>query len=133
MKKKILTITIIGMLILIFCISVIATSNNESMNNKEINIKYNFSKPIIDSIQVNGKTFDTIEMKDLENIGKIDEPNLPIKGAYILIPMDSEVKDITVTGHKTELSGKYYVNLVRKTDMTHNPIKIYEKNKLYQF
>lgn len=119
------------MLILTFCISINATSNNESMKNKEINIKYNFSKPIIDSIQVNGKTFDTIEMKGLENIGKIDEPNLPIKGAYILIPMDSEVKDITVTGHKTELSGKYNINLVRKTDMTYDPINIYEKNQLY--
>ena len=118
---------------LTFCISTNATiiTNKESINNQEINLHYNFFKPTINSIQVNGRTFDTIKMNELENIGKIGEPSLPIKGAYILLPMNSEVEDITVTGYKNELDGNYNINIVRKTDVTYDPVITYEKNKLY--
>jgi hypothetical protein len=119
MRKKIILVSVIFILIT-SCISI--NAKNDSIY--EISIKYDFEKPVINKIDVNDKVYDQVIIPKLASFSDPGEPCLPVKGAYILIPPDSDVKDIIVTSSiKQVLNGEFNVLPSSK------PVPISSKNE----
>jgi len=121
MKNKIIAITIVGMLILTFCVSTNAKiTNKDEIKDQGINIKYDFSKPYFEKISIDGESFNQIRLNGIENIGKPGAPYLPTKGAFILLPKDKQVEKINVFGEKHSLNGRYFIGPASKTNIISN-------------
>jgi hypothetical protein len=61
-----------------------------------ITLNYYFTAPKINRININGNLYDEIILDDVPSFGNPGEPCLPIKGAHILLPPGSQVKNIIV-------------------------------------
>ena len=115
MKKKIKSIIIIGVLLLTLCIPINAQNMPQPPleSVQDFTITYEFTSPIIEKISYKGTTYDNIIIHGTERIGSIGEPILPMKSAYILLPPNTEIDDISVTGEPTTLKGTYTLVIVR--------------------
>jgi hypothetical protein len=65
-----------------------------------ISMTYSFSKPVITQITVDDVIYDQVTIQDAPCSGDPGEPLLPTKGAYLLLPADTKVKSITITGER---------------------------------
>ena len=99
--RKLITISIMC----IFLLSVISV-NAEDKKEGSILVKYKFDKPEVKKIVVNENIYDKVILEDVTNFGNPGEPLIPMKGAYILLPKNSEVKDIEVSHGKIISLGK---------------------------
>ena len=61
-----------------------------------ITIEYSFQKPTIESVNIGGKIYDRIFMKDCTPAGNPGEPMIPSKGAYILLPQNTRTNKINI-------------------------------------
>jgi len=77
-------------------------------NNQKITLSYSFKDPYIKKINVNNILYDKIILPDVINSANPGEPYLPTKGAYILLPMNTELKNINVIPSKKEYLGSGY-------------------------
>ena len=116
MNKKIITI---GILIL-FLISLnpICLSININLieENKEINteiLNYIFEQPTFEKIQIGETTYDKIVIDGCDYAGNSGEPNLPARGAYILLPQNSKITDIEISyKNKVYVGNGFFVEPV---------------------
>ena len=60
-------------------------------------LTYSFESPTIAKIEIGDISYDQVVIQGLSNSGSSGEPNLPSKGAYILLPQGMDVADITIT------------------------------------
>ncbi len=136
MRKKILSTIIIFLLMISFCVSTNANiiTKNKSIEADEIKLVYDFEKPTIKKVFSNSEIFDRINIKGLENNGNQGKPNLPVKGAYILIPNGKTVEDININCEKNKLNGKYLIEPVSKKTIISDEEKIVPKidSKTYE-
>jgi len=98
-------------LTLIF-LSSFAIADNENVINKNqtITITYSFNNPYIEKVKINEKIYDKIIVPDLINSADPGEPYLPAKGAYILLPKNTEIKKINVfPSNKEYLGSDHYI------------------------
>ena len=109
--KKLFAIGILSMLLSIsFSIFVIAENSKE---NREIVLFYSFNKPSIEKIVIANMSYNRLNMNNCPCFGNPGEPNLPAKGAYILIPQGEKVSEIIVTsGEKIHLGSGFIVDPV---------------------
>jgi hypothetical protein len=104
---KLEKIIIILMAFILFLSSYsISASNEKEVSNEIIELKYYFETPIIKQVRIGNKTYDQVNMNDVTCFGNSGEPNLPIKGAYILLPPDSRIRKITASFDKKISVGK---------------------------
>ena len=95
-KTIIESILVVFILLFISIFSNITVANNSNNQYQYLNINYEFKNPKIEKIQIKNEIYDRISLPDTINIGKPNEPCLPIKGAYILIPQNTEINNIRV-------------------------------------
>lgn len=88
------TISII--IICVFLLSVISV-NAEDKKEESVLVKYKFDKPEIKQTVVNENIYDKVILEDATNFGNPGELSIPMKGAYILLPKNTKVKDIKVS------------------------------------
>jgi hypothetical protein len=100
MKKKIIRIFVVIMLISPMLLAY-TTESDQKVNNidslNKINVEYTFDKPVLQTIKIGEKNFNRIISSGLDPAGKPGEPLVPSKGAYILLPPDSEIDSIKIT------------------------------------
>jgi len=94
MKEKI-AIYLIILIMIISSFTVISIAQEESFDN--ISLEYFFEEPTINKIQINEIKYDKIELKGCECFGLKDEPRLPKKNVNILLPLDTDLKNIEVS------------------------------------
>ena len=82
----------IFLLTTIFSVYSLAEKNNDI----NVSITYYFEKPLIKQIMVDDKIYDEIILKDVTNFGNPGEPFIPIKGAYVLLPQNTEINEIII-------------------------------------
>lgn len=138
MKK----IMIFGIIIIFLLTSFngIINAGEQNINNK-ISVAYVFESPLISKIDIDNIFYDSITIEGAPCDGNPGEPMLPGKGAYILHPPNSKVKNIIVnpgpvlylgSGYLLEPAGKPVP--LSDIDNAKIPVpdeKIYSSNELF--
>jgi hypothetical protein len=77
---------------------------------EEISLKYEFEQPVLESVVIDGQTYDRIIIPGAPNAGQPGEPALPASGARILIPYGTDIDNIEVIRENKVLIGKgFYI------------------------
>lgn len=96
--KKTIVLPIIITLFMLLSSTVISLPLNEQKNItrecESIQLSYQFSSPIISTIEVNNTYYSRVTIESLATMDDPGAPQLPVKGAYILLPPDTKIKDI---------------------------------------
>jgi hypothetical protein len=89
------------------------TKSNSTHSEIQISHAYSFDHPTIESINIEGVSYDRISLKDCLTSSNPGEPNLPSKGVYILLPPKSKLLGIQVnTGEKHVLGTGFHIEPV---------------------
>ena len=123
--------------LMIFSSSTIA--DNENSRTSQLN--YSFENPLISTIEIEGSIYDRVTITDCYTAGNPGEPNIPSKGAYILLPPTSEIKTIKVE-EKEKISLGFGFNIdplgqvipisnVKTTPKLVKNKDVYKKNNFY--
>jgi len=125
------------LLLMAFSSSIIANSDDTQI----VQLKYSFEKPSIYSIEIENSIYDKVTLPDCYTAGNSGEPNIPSKGAYILLPPKSKLSNIQVeVKDKTSLGFGFNVEpigeLIPITNVKTSPklvknLDVYEKNNFY--
>ncbi|MFE3846079.1 C25 family cysteine peptidase [Thermoplasmatota archaeon] len=111
-------------LLMISIFSNISLANTEKIqNNNYINQTYKFNTPTIEKIIIKEEIYDRISFSNTINIGEPNEPCLPVKGAYILLPKNYDINKIIVERNNAIYLGSNYV-----IEPTSTPIPISKQN-----
>jgi hypothetical protein len=143
MQKKIFNriwpVLFLSALLLITSIPFNAIAEEDDLKN--IKLTYGFNKPDLSQVEIQNFIYDRINLRDGFCAGKPGEPNIPSKGAYILLPPNSKVEDIQVLAKNQISMGRdYNIEPISEPIPISNPIqsvkikkdsKIYNKNSFY--
>lgn len=103
--KQIRTYLIVGIIVLLVSSNVFSlplqSNSNRNQNPELITLSYRFSSPLIQTISIDNNTYTRITLDSLPTMGNPGTPQLPVKGAYILLPPNKTVKNIDVERSKT--------------------------------
>lgn len=84
-------------------------SNLRSMSNNQLILRYTFTSPVIESVEIGNTFYDQLIMDNAPCVGNPGLPSLPTKGAYILLPQKTKVQDITANGKKIFLGSDFNI------------------------
>ena len=132
--------TVILITILLFLSSsFIVEANNDGT--EILQVTYDFDNPIITTIEINGCFYDRITIQDCYTASNSGEPNLPSKGANILLPPSSKVANIELIGNNIVKLGETLdidpipntipINNVKITEKLVKNKEIYENDELF--
>ena len=106
--KKMLVLGILSIFLLTSFNSII--NADEENTCAKIIITYSFKSPVISKVNINNTMYDSINIDDTPCDGNPDEPMLPGKGSYILLPPNSRINNIVVNpGEMVSLGSGYLV------------------------
>jgi hypothetical protein len=95
-------ILLITAAVVLSSVSIQATTTFPQTDNTVI-MTYSFTKPVMSKIVLDHSIYDQIFIQGAPCSGNPGEPFLPTKGANLLLPPNTKVENITVTGEKTSL------------------------------
>ncbi len=96
-------------------LSALAGTESEIDDNQMVTVTYSFGVPYVEKLSIDDNVYDKVVLPGVPSIADPGEPCLPIKGAYILIPKNTQVNKIDVipsdkiyigSGFNIEPSGK---------------------------
>ncbi|MBN2599442.1 MAG: hypothetical protein JXA75_02790 [Candidatus Thermoplasmatota archaeon] len=68
-----------------------------------------FSTPVVSALTIENTLYDQVLIPGAPCSGNPGEPLLPTKGAYLLLPADTQVDSITVTGEKKSIGSGFTI------------------------
>jgi hypothetical protein len=74
-----------------------------------LSMAYSFSTPVLSKIAINTDVYDQIIIQGAPCSGDPGEPNLPTQGAYLLLPPNTKVATISVTGENIKIGTGYHI------------------------
>jgi len=80
------------LILTIFSSSIIADSKDSQI----LKLNYNFGNPSISSVEIDNSIYDKVTLPNSYAAGNPGEPNIPSKGAYILLPPKSKLSNVRV-------------------------------------
>jgi len=86
----------------LFSVTSVATSGQVA---DSITMTYSFPTPVISQITLGNDVYDQLLIQGAPCSGNPGEPLLPTKGAYLLLPADTKVDSITITGEKIQIGS----------------------------
>ena len=99
-KKSLMGKVVCAILILtLSSLSVFAVSERE-MESNQVTVAYSFDIPLMEKLLMGGNVYDRVALPGVSNAANPGEPWLPVKGAYILLPKDTQVDKISVEPNK---------------------------------
>lgn len=103
-KRILLKLFIIMISVLFINISpiILATLNDEN-NNESLTFHYSFNQPVIEEIIRNDNIYQSITIDNLKTLNNPGKPQIPVKEVKILLPPNSQYKDIHITTHSEEI------------------------------
>jgi len=125
------------LLIMAFSSAVIVSSEDSQI----LELNYSFERPSISGVEINNFVYDKVTLPNCYTAGNPGEPNMPSKGAYILLPPTSKLDTIQVEvkdkislgfGFNVEPIGQLIPisNVKTSSKLVKNP-EVYEKNNFY--
>jgi hypothetical protein len=90
----------------LFSITIAASSYHRI---DSITMTYAFPAPELSQITLGNQVYDQVMIQDAPCSGNQGEPFLPTKGAYLLLPPNSRVESVTVSGDKTVLGSGFII------------------------
>ena len=119
--------------------AILAEANND--DSEILHLAYSFSNPSISTILIEGNFYDRVNLFDCYTASNPGEPNIPSKGAYILLPPSSKLSSIEVNvKNKIHLGSGLNIDPigqpipisdVRTSSKLIKDESIYEKNDFY--
>jgi hypothetical protein len=85
-------------------LSVVASASQERPV-PSVSIRYSFATPVITKISIANELYDQVTLQGAPCSGNAGDPNLPTKGAYLLLPPNTKVERITITGEKHQVAS----------------------------
>ncbi len=126
-------------ILLLSCITYKVEAEDEEF--ETLKIYYKFDKPVLSKVDIQNTYYDKVTLPDSYCSGKPGEPNIPSKGAYILLPPNSKISNIQViVKNKVTIGYGYYIQPICQPipiseSMPSIKIKkdknIYENNNFY--
>jgi hypothetical protein len=114
MKKKPITaggiskVVCTSVILFISLFSAISVATSEQVADS-ITMTYSFPAPVISKITLGDDVYDQLLIQGAPCSGNPGEPLLPTKGAYLLLPADTKVDSITITGEKTFVGSGFSI------------------------
>ena len=113
MMKPLLYLLLGFLLIFTFLNNFLVTADYEP--DDVLTIEYCFQTPEFESVLFGDVIYDMVTISGCSNGGVVGKPNLPIKGAYILLPKDSQVQNIILETHnRTYLGSGFNIEYVEE-------------------
>ncbi|MEA1980898.1 MAG: C25 family cysteine peptidase, partial [candidate division Zixibacteria bacterium] len=111
-QKKHKTANIVS-LILIALLFIMFTTT--TVTAEQLVVEYSFDRPEIESITIDGESYDRVFIYNAPRGGNIGQPALPTDGAHILLPLGTKVENIDVEyGEKIFLGDGYFIEPVTR-------------------
>jgi hypothetical protein len=88
-------------LISCFMLFSVGAQLSQSTENDEISQTYSFNNPTITAVNIAGTFYNRVTLDDCYTAGAAGEPNLPSKGAFLLLPPKSTVSSIQIIAGET--------------------------------
>lgn len=101
----------IGSPIIIFfltCLFLSLTAASLSGAENEVTVDYSFTAPQVAPVYIDGITYDRVTMQGLDRSANHGEPLLPVQGARILLPPQTEVSSIEIVPGEIIRIGEGY-------------------------
>ncbi len=86
----------------LFSVTSVAASGQAA---DSITMTYSFPAPVLSKVTLGSDVYDQLLIQGAPCSGNAGEPLLPTKGAYLLLPPDTKVGSITITGDRTFVSS----------------------------
>ncbi|PNX53137.1 MAG: hypothetical protein BV458_05975 [Thermoplasmata archaeon M9B2D] len=102
------TVVFITVLFLIASVSIPVLASDEQ-HTDIVSMTYLFPTPSVSRIPIKDNHYDQILLQDAPCSGQPGEPFLPTKGAYLLLPPNSTVQSITISGEKHFLGSGFHI------------------------
>ncbi|MCK5029916.1 MAG: hypothetical protein KAR64_00465 [Thermoplasmatales archaeon] len=108
-------VVFVTLTLIMLSLSAFAGTESEIGNNQVLTVTYSFDVPYVEKLAINHNIYDKVILPGAPSIADPGEPCLPVKGAYILIPKNTQVSKIDVipsekvylgSGFNIEPSGK---------------------------
>lgn len=87
----------------------IPTNTITAQMSNPVIMTYVFPTPIISSVTIENTSYDSLVIQGAPCSGTPGEPLLPAKGANLLLPADSQIESISVTGQKVSLGTGFTI------------------------
>src|SRR5512137_1391827 len=77
--------------VLISCVMMfsVVVQPSQTKGNNDISLTYSFNSPTIETVDIAGILYNKVTLEDCYAAGAVGEPNLPSKGAFLLLPPKS--------------------------------------------
>lgn len=89
--------------LLIFSLFSTLSNVSSGATDDSITMTYSFSAPVISTLTVGDAQYDQVLIEGAPCSGNPGEPLLPTKGAYLLLPPETKVDSIRITGEKVHV------------------------------
>ncbi len=107
----------------------------EDTNFETQKLSYYFDKPVLSKVVIENTNYDRVNLLDCYCSGKPEEPNIPSKGAYILLPPNSKLDSIQVKVKNKITIGKDFdiepISHPIPISKSMFSVKIEKDNKIY--
>lgn len=108
MKQKLFTNGSVFVSILIL-VSISTFASIDLTHDTTVVVSYSFAEPMVKTVEINRTLYAHVSILNLATGGNSGEPSLPIKGAYILLPQNTQVKEIEVVTSQAISLGTGFV------------------------
>jgi len=132
------TVLFITILLTLSSSFMVEANNNET---EILQLTYRFDTPISSTIEIDGDFYNRITLPECYTASNSGEPNLPSKGAFILLPPNSKDTNIEVIGNTKIKLGETFdidpigqsipINNAKYSEKLIKNKEIYEKNDLF--
>ena len=123
-------------LLLVLLLSSFPLTQGYQTQTESIDVTYNFECPTFETINIDGSSYDRVFLADCVTASNSGEPNIPSKGAYILLPPKSKASNIRiVAGEKHLLGTDFNVDPIGEPiPIIQSPVvkKLSKNNLIYQ-
>ena len=103
-------VVFVTLTLVILSLSALAGTESEVNNNQVLTVSYSFDVPYMEKLAIDHNIYDKVILPGAPSIADPGEPCLPVKGAYILIPKNTQVSKIDViTSEKIYLGSGFNI------------------------
>ena len=98
-------VVFVTLILVMLSLSALAGTESEIDNNQVLTVAYSFDVPYVEKLSIDDNVYDKVVLPGVPSIADPGEPCLPVKGAYILIPKNTQVSKIDVTSSEKVYLG----------------------------
>jgi len=111
------------------------------IENNQVTVTYSFDVPLMEKSLIGGNMYDRVALPGVSNAANPGEPWLPVKGAYILLPEDTQIDKISVEPNKMLYLGSDFniepagepipLSMAKSAQLPEPDMEIYDSNDLF--